>query len=101
MKNIFVGNLSFGTTEDTLRSMFDSYGAVQRVNIVTDRDTGQARGFAFVEMSVDAEGNAAINGLNGKDLDGRALNVNEARPKTERGSGGGGYQNGGRSNSRW
>jgi cold-inducible RNA-binding protein len=97
MKNIFVGNLSFGTTEDTLRSMFDSYGAVQRVNIVTDRDTGQARGFAFVEMSVDAEGNAAINGLNGKDLDGRALNVNEAKPKPERSSGGGG----GRSNSRW
>ncbi len=77
--------------------MFDSYGAVQRVNIVTDRDTGQARGFAFVEMSVDAEGNAAINGLNGKDLDGRALNVNEAKPKTDRGSGGGG----GRGNSRW
>ncbi len=101
MKNIFVGNLSFGTTEDTLRSMFDSYGAVQRVNIVTDRDTGQARGFAFVEMSVDAEGNAAISGLNGRDLDGRALNVNEARPKPERGSGGGGYQGGGRSNSRW
>ena len=97
MKNIFVGNLSFGTTEDTLRSMFDSYGAVQRVSIVTDRDTGQARGFAFVEMSVDAEGNAAINGLNGKDLDGRALNVNEAKPKPERSSGGGG----GRSNSRW
>jgi cold-inducible RNA-binding protein len=97
LKNIFVGNLSFGTTEDTLRSMFDSYGAVQRVNIVTDRDTGQARGFAFVEMSVDAEGNAAINGLNGRDVDGRALNVNEARPKPERGSGGGG----GRSNSRW
>lgn len=96
MKNIFVGNLSFGTTEDTLRSMFDTYGAVQRVNIVTDRDTGQARGFAFVEMSVDAEGNAAINGLNGKDVDGRALNVNEAKPKTERGSGGGG-----RGNSRW
>ena len=97
MKNIFVGNLSFGTTEDTLRSMFDSYGSVQRVNIVTDRDTGQARGFAFVEMSVDAEGNAAISGLNGRDLDGRSLNVNEAKPKTERSSGGGG----GRSNSRW
>ena len=96
MKNIFVGNLSFGTTEDTLRSMFDSYGAVQRVNIVTDRDTGQARGFAFVEMAVDSEGNAAINGLNGKDVDGRALNVNEAKPKTDRASGGGG-----RSNSRW
>src|ERR1700735_2187040 len=97
MKNIFVGNLSFGTTEATLRSMFDTYGTVQRVNIVTDRDTGQARGFAFVEMGVDAEGNAAINGLHGRDLDGRALNVNEARPKPERGSGGGG----GRSNSRW
>jgi cold-inducible RNA-binding protein len=96
VKNIFVGNLSFGTTEDTLRSMFDSYGAVQRVNIVTDRDTGQARGFAFVEMTVDAEGNAAINGLNGRDLDGRALNVNEARPKPERSSGGGGH-----SNNRW
>jgi RNA recognition motif-containing protein len=102
MTNIFVGNLSFGTTEDTLRSMFDSYGAVQRVNIVTDRDTGQARGFAFVEMAVDAEGDAAINGLNGRDLDGRALNVNEARPKAERSSGGGGgYRGGGRSNSRW
>ena len=98
MKNIFVGNLSFGTTEDTLRSMFDAYGTVQRVNIVTDRDTGQARGFAFVEMGVDSEGNAAISGLNGRDLDGRALNVNEARPKPERGSGGGG---GGRSNNRW
>jgi cold-inducible RNA-binding protein len=101
MKNIFVGNLSFGTTEDTLRSMFDSYGAVDRVNIVTDRDTGQARGFAFVEMSVDAEGNAAISGLNGRDLDGRALNVNEARPKGDRPSGGGGNRGGGRSNSRW
>jgi len=102
MKNIFVGNLSFGTTEATLRSMFDSYGSVDRVNIVTDRDTGQARGFAFVEMGVDAEGNAAISGLNGRDLDGRALNVNEARPKTERGSGGGGNRGGGgRSNSRW
>jgi len=103
MKNIFVGNLSFGTTEDTLRSMFDSYGAVDRVNIVTDRDTGQARGFAFVEMSVDSEGDAAINGLNGKDLDGRALNVNEARPKTDRGSGGGGNRGGGggRGNKRW
>src|SRR5271170_8306152 len=102
MKNIFVGNLSFGTTEATLRSMFDTYGTVDRVNIVTDRDTGQARGFAFVEMGVDAEGNAAISGLNGRDVDGRALNVNEARPKAERGSGGGGgNRGGGRSNSRW
>ena len=92
MKNIFVGNLSFGTTEDTLRSMFASYGAVDRVNIVTDRDSGQPRGFAFIEMSVDSEGNAAINGLNGKDVDGRSLNVNEARPKADRASSGGGYR---------
>jgi cold-inducible RNA-binding protein len=102
VKNIFVGNLSFGTTENTVRSMFESYGSVDRVNIVTDRDTGQARGFAFVEMSVDTEGNAAISGLNGKDVDGRALNVNEARPKAERGSGGGYRGNGGGSRqSRW
>ncbi len=81
--------------------MFAAYGAVDRVSIVTDRDTGQARGFAFVEMSVDSEGTSAINGLNGKDLDGRALNVNEARPKTDRGSGGGGYRGGGQSKNRW
>ena len=83
--------------------MFESYGTVDRVNIVTDRETGQARGFAFVEMSSDAEGNAAINGLNGKELDGRTLNVNEARPKVERGSGGGGYRGngGGSRQSRW
>lgn len=99
MKNIFVGNLSFGTTEESIRSAFESYGAVDRVNIVTDRDTGRARGFAFVEMTVDAEGAAAINGLNGRDLDGRTLNVNEARPKTDRRSDGGGYRNGSR--NRW
>ena len=99
MKNIFVGNLSFGTTENTVRSLFESYGSVDRVNVVTDRDTGQARGFAFVEMGVDAEGNAAISGLNGRDVDGRTLNVNEARPKAERGSGGG-YRGGSRQ-SRW
>ena len=89
MKNIFVGNLSFGTTEDTLRSAFEPYGAVDRVSIVTDRDSGQPRGFAFVEMSVDSEGNSAISALNGKDIDGRSLNVNEARPKGDRASGGG------------
>jgi cold-inducible RNA-binding protein len=103
VKNIFVGNLSFGTTENTVRSMFESYGSVDRVNIVTDRETGQARGFAFVEMSSDAEANAAISGLNGRDVDGRTLNVNEARPKPERSSGGGGYRgNSGHSRqSRW
>src|SRR6202795_5200736 len=100
MKNIFVGNLSFGATEDAVRSMFEAYGAVERVSIVTDRDSGQARGFGFVEMSVNAEADRAIAELNGRDLDGRALNVNEARPKTERSFGGGGGGGGGR-NKRW
>ena len=103
MKNIFVGNLSFGTTEATLRSMFETHGTVERVNIVTDRDSGQPRGFAFVEMAGDAEADAAINALNGRDLDGRTLNVNEARPKTDRGSGGGHRGGGGgqRRGNRW
>jgi cold-inducible RNA-binding protein len=92
MKNIFVGNLSFGATEDSVRTLFETHGTVGRVNIVTDRDSGQPRGFGFVEMSNDGEGEKAIAALNGTDLDGRALNVNEARPKTERsGGGGGGY----------
>jgi RNA recognition motif-containing protein len=105
MKNIFVGNLSFGATEDAVRSMFAEHGTVDRVSIVTDRDTGQARGFGFFEMSDNAEGDRAIAALNGADLDGRALNVNEARPKTDRGSGGGGYRGnsggGTRQNNRW
>jgi cold-inducible RNA-binding protein len=95
MKNIFVGNLSFGATEDAVRSMFESYGTVDRVSLITDRDTGQARGFGFVEMSNDAEAERAISELNGRELDGRALNINEARPKTDRGGGGGGYGGGG------
>jgi len=90
MKNIFVGNLSFGATEASVRSLFEAYGAVDRVSIVTDRDTGQARGFGFVEMSNNSEADRAIAALNGHDLDGRSMNVNEARPKTERGFGGGG-----------
>lgn len=89
MKNIFVGNLSFGATEDAVRSLFEAYGTVDRVSIVTDRDTGQARGFGFVEMSNNSEGDRAISELNGRELDGRAMNVNEARPKEERGFGGG------------
>jgi RNA recognition motif-containing protein len=87
VKNIFVGNLSFDTTEDTVRSLFKSYGAVDRVNLITDRDTGRARGFGFVEMPNDAEGAQAISGLNGREVGGRALNVNEARPKGERDGG--------------
>src|SRR5580698_8960409 len=90
MKNIFVGNLNFGATEAAVRSLFEAYGTVERVNLITDRDTGQARGFGFVEMSNNAEADRAIAELNGRELDGRALNVNEARPKTERSFGGGG-----------
>ena len=104
MKNIFVGNLSFGTTEDALRSLFEAYGQVDRVSIVTDRETGQPRGFGFVEMSGDAEGNRAIESLNGTELNGRALNINEARPKEDRGGGGGYRSRGGggqRQNNRW
>ena len=89
MKNIFVGNLSFRTTEDSLRSAFQSFGEVLKVNMVVDRDTGRARGFAFVEMANEDEANRAIAGLNGKELDGRALTVNEARPRSDRNSGGG------------
>jgi cold-inducible RNA-binding protein len=89
LKNIFVGNLDFGATEQSIRALFEPYGAVERVNIVTDRDTGQPRGFAFVEMTNSNEADQAINALNGTNLGGRALNVNEARPKPDRGSGGG------------
>ena len=91
MKNIYVGNLSFGATEDAVRSLFETHGSVQRVNICTDRDSGQPRGFGFVEMTNDSEGEKAIAALNGTDFDGRTLNVNEARPKTERSSSGGGF----------
>jgi cold-inducible RNA-binding protein len=93
VKNIFVGNLSFDATEDAVRTMFEAYGTVDRVSVVTDRDTGRARGFGFVEMSVNAEADRAIAALNGKELDGRALNINEARPKEDRG--GGGYRGNG------
>ncbi len=90
MKNIFVGNLDFAATESSIRSLFESYGKVERVNLVTDRDSGRSRGFAFVEMANASEADRAIAALNGADLNGRALNVNEARPKTEGGRGGGG-----------
>jgi len=92
MKNIFVGNLNFEATETAVRSLFETYGTVDRVNLATDRETGRARGFGFVEMSVNADADRAISELNGRDLDGRALTVNEARPKPERSFGGGGGQ---------
>ena len=96
MKNIFVGNLSFSTTEDELRQMFEAYGQVDRVSIMTDRDTGRSRGFGFVEMASNEDGEKAITALNGSQTGGRTLNVNEARPKTERSGGGGGGGGGGR-----
>ena len=79
--NIYIGNVSFDTTEDKLREAFESFGEVTNVNIITNRDTGQPRGFAFVEMAGKDEAMAAISGLNGKELDGRTLNVNEAKPR--------------------
>ncbi len=90
MKKIYVGNLNFQTDEETLRSTFSQFGQVDTVDIVRDRESGQPRGFAFVEMANDGEADAAINSLNGQAVDGRNLTVNEARPKTERGGFGGG-----------
>jgi len=94
MKNIYVGNLSYSATEDQVRSMFEAYGPVDRVSIVTDRDTGQPRGFAFVEMPDDDAAGKAMDALNGMNMDGRNLTVNEAKPKADRprrdGGGGGG-----------
>jgi cold-inducible RNA-binding protein len=99
VKNIFVGNLDFNATEEAVRSLFERYGAVNSARIMTDRETGRSRGFAFVEMEHETEADQAISALNGYTLDGRALNVNEARPKPERGFGGapgGGRFGGGR-----
>ena len=89
MKNIYVGNLSFDATEEQLRSLFEAHGEVSRASIVTDRDTGRSRGFGFVEMPDDSAAMAAIDALNGTSVGGRNITVNEARPKTDRGSGGG------------
>ena len=95
MKNIFVGNLDFNTSEDELRKLFETHGQVDRVSIMTDRDTGRSRGFGFVEMTSAEDGEKAIAAMNGSQIGGRTLNVNEARPKVERG-GGGGRDRGGR-----
>lgn len=85
VKNIFVGNLSFNTNEDELRQLFEGYGPVDRVSIMTDRDTGRSRGFGFVEMTNNNDGEKAITALNGSQVGGRTINVNEARPKNDRG----------------
>lgn len=98
MKNIFVGNLDFNTGEDDLRRVFEPYGQVDRVSIMTDRATGRSRGFGFVEMTNTEEGDKAITGLNGTQVGGRTINVSEARPKAERS--GGGRDRGGRGGGR-
>jgi cold-inducible RNA-binding protein len=90
MKNLFVGNMNFQTSESDLRALFEPFGEIVRIQVMTDRDTGRSRGFGFVEMADDEAAAKAIAALNGKELDGRALNVNEARPKPERTGGGGG-----------
>jgi len=93
---LYVGNLSFDVTENDLRDMFSQHGPVNEINVVMDRETGRARGFAFVTMNTEEGAKAAIQALNGKDWKGRALTVNEARPREERPSGGGrGYGGGG------
>ncbi len=98
MKNIYVGNLDFRTTEEELKQLFEGYGTVERVSMIRDRDTGQPRGFAFVEMTNDGDAEKAIAGINGSNFGGRNLNVSEARPKSDRGGmgGGGGGGRGGR-----
>ena len=94
MKNLYVGNLPHSTTEAELRNLFEPHGAVEKVTLVTDRDTGRSRGFGFVEMTNANEADKAIAALNGSDLGGRTLTINEAKPKAER-SGGGGRRFGG------
>jgi RNA recognition motif-containing protein len=91
MKKIYVGNLSFNATEAELRELFSKHGTVASVNVINDRETGQPRGFAFVEMESGAD--AAIGALDGKEVGGRTLKVNEARPREDRGGGGGGRRN--------
>lgn len=102
MMNIYAGNLSFSMTEDELRDAFSAYGEVSSARIVTDRETGRAKGFGFVEMPNDSEAKAAIEALNGTEIGGRSLNVNEARPREDRGGsggGGGGFRGGNRGGS--
>lgn len=100
MTNIFVGNLSYQTTDVDLEAAFAAFGAVERASVVRDRDSGQSRGFGFIEMTDGSEAAKAINNLNGQELHGRSMNVNEARPR-EAGAGGSRGGGGGRQNNRW
>ncbi len=94
-KKLYVGNLTYGVTDSTLEQMFAAHGTVQSAQVIMDRDTGRSKGFGFVEMKSDQEAQAAITSLNGKEVEGRALTVNEARPRTEGGRGGRGGSGGG------
>src|SRR5256884_7872762 len=94
-KKLYVGNLAYGVTDSVLEQMFAAHGTVESAQVIMDRDTGRSKGFGFVEMKSDQEAQAAITGLNGKDVEGRALTVNEARPRTEGGRGGRGGSGGG------
>ena len=98
---IFVGNLSFQSTEDSVRSVFSAHGTVDEVAVITDRETGRPRGFAFVTMPNDDEAQAAIDAINGQSIDGRAVNVNQARERTGGGGGGGRGGRGGGGGGRW
>jgi|SRR6516225_5533153 RNA recognition motif-containing protein len=93
-KRLYVGNLSYNTTDAALRQLFEAHGQVTSAQIIMDRDTGRSKGFGFVEMATDQEAQAAITALNGQQIEGRALTVNEARPKTEGGGGRGGFGGG-------
>ncbi len=95
-KKLYVGNLSYGTTDSDLQGMFEEFGTVESAQVIIDRDSGRSKGFGFVEMRNDQEAQAAINALNGKDVDGRSLTVNEARPREDRGGGGRSGGGGGR-----
>lgn len=94
-KKLYVGNMSYETQSSDLEQMFGAHGTVESVQVITDRSTGQSKGFAFIEMSSDAEAQAAIDALDGQDCGGRALKVSEAKPRPPRSGGGGGYGGGG------
>src|SRR5205085_10637200 len=95
-KKLYVGNLAYGVTDSDLQQLFEQHGTVQSAQVIMDRDTGRSKGFGFVEMGSDDEAQAAITALNGKEVDGRRLTVNEARPREGGGGGGGGGGRGGR-----
>src|SRR4051812_9179345 len=100
-RKLYVGNLTYAVTASDLEQLFGQHGTVESAQVIADRDTGQSKGFGFVEMKTDQEAQAAIAALNGKDMNGRALTVNEAKPREDRGGGGGGGRSGGGRGGRW